>query len=95
MSVEFIDPSQTPGFILKQSHPGNESRGLIGFLIKRGIVNNEAQANYLLLGFSAILILITAYLLFGYIKKASVPVLTAAQAIERTKEMEKLLLQPK
>lgn len=95
MSVEFIDPSQTPGFILKQKHLGDEPRGLIGFLIKRGIVNNETQANYVLLGFSLILISITIYFIIGFIKAASIPIATTSEILEKTQKAEKAFITQK
>jgi hypothetical protein len=94
MSVEFIDPLQTPGVYIKPTHPGNETRGIIGFLIRRGIVNNEEQANYVLLIISIIFLLITGYVIFGIIKKANIPIQTATDSFQRSRELEQKFTLP-
>ena len=87
MSVEFIDPLQSPGSKLR-FRPGTEDRGMVGFLIRRGIVKNEAQGRYVLLGISAIFFAITIYLAWGLIHEAAGPVQSTAQTIERMKAVK-------
>jgi hypothetical protein len=87
MSVEFLDPLQSPGSHLK-FRPGTEDRGMVGFLIRRGVVKNENQARYVLLVISIIFFAITIYLAWGLIKSASGPVQSTAETLGRMKAVQ-------
>lgn len=61
MSVEFEDEQTEARVLYSRFMPSNQLPKLVGWVIKTGIVKNENQANYFLIGLAVVAFLVSVY----------------------------------
>jgi hypothetical protein len=61
MSVEFEDEQNEARVLYSRFMPSNQLPKLVGWVIRTGIVKNETQANYFLIGLMFIALLTSFY----------------------------------
>ena len=88
MSIEFIDPTQSTGLYKDPMQRDHEPQGMIGFLIRRGIVENEKQARITLLIISLIFFSISGYILFNLFAKSTQSVQNTSNSLEAMKRLQ-------
>ncbi|TAK56895.1 hypothetical protein EPO17_03475 [Patescibacteria group bacterium] len=64
MSVEFEDEQNEARVLYSRFMPSNQLPKLVGWVIKAGIVKNENQANYFLIGL-AVFAFLASFYFFG------------------------------
>ncbi len=64
MSVEFEDEQNEARVLYSRFMPSNQLPKLVGWVIKTGVVKNETQANYFLIGL-AFIALISSFYFWG------------------------------
>lgn len=61
MSVEFEDEQTEARVLYSRFMPSNQLPKLVGWVIKTGVVKNETQANYFLIGIMFVFLLSSFY----------------------------------
>jgi len=68
-NMQFEDQNFQPRY---QNVPQSQ-KGMVGWLIKKGIVKDQAIANYILLGVAVLFVILTITVFFIFLKKPAVP----------------------
>jgi hypothetical protein len=73
MSVEFEEEQAQSHVLYSRFMPSNQLPKLVGWVIKAGIVKNENQANYFLIGLAVVAFLVSVYLFLSSKEPATTP----------------------